>query len=687
MTAARRILLVGWSAADWRLLNPLLDAGSLPHLARLLERGARGNLRTLQPQFDPLLWTSIATGRRADTHGVLHTLLPDPDGGIRPLSRLDRKCQALWNIADRRECRSIVVNWPVTYPAEPVEGACVSDLFFRLASPANGLEPPPPGATHPAKLADNIEDLRFSPSELSRAEMAYFVPDIEAAEAESDPMLTRLAVAVAETISTHAVAMELTQGDAWDLAMVRYDILETLGAEFMACYPPQLSYVPDRMFERYQATIPAVCRYLDLMLGVLVEQVGPDCLVVLISERGIHSDKLRPQDPLTAFQQVGNAPWFREQGVVVLSGPGVTAGAFIQGAGLLDIVPTILRYMDIPVGGDMPGRVLREAFAELPREQHVATYEQCGHEQSSQKQFSRQNPAQKRPPLQEVQRQALLNHWQEVGLLDGGILDTQTIDSTDAAASARRQFDFNRAMVAVEARHSRRALELLEFLHQEFPDDDRYALHLARARRNTGDLDGARELLEMVVDHPDKRPYEQMQLAQLQLAAGEHDKALLCLFRAEQAEGDRPDVHSQIGQVYLAMQRWDEAERAFSKALERDSEHAESQRGMAATRLGQKRYKECIDAALRAVELDRNRPQAHYFLGAALLADGQHAIAAQVFETCLKLEPRHADAHRGLADACQLLGEESTAAEHRKIAQQLKSAALLQRQLSDYRRQ
>ncbi len=77
MTSTRRVLLVGWSAADWRLLEPLLEAGAMPNLRRLVDGGTSGNLRTLQPQFNPLLWTSIATGQRADLHGVLHTLLPD----------------------------------------------------------------------------------------------------------------------------------------------------------------------------------------------------------------------------------------------------------------------------------------------------------------------------------------------------------------------------------------------------------------------------------------------------------------------------------------------------------------------------------------------------------------------------------------------------------------------------------
>ena len=45
----RRVLLVGWDAADWQVIHPLLDAGRMPHLQRLVEGGAMGNLQSLAP--------------------------------------------------------------------------------------------------------------------------------------------------------------------------------------------------------------------------------------------------------------------------------------------------------------------------------------------------------------------------------------------------------------------------------------------------------------------------------------------------------------------------------------------------------------------------------------------------------------------------------------------------------------
>jgi len=58
----RKLVLVGWDGADWRLINPLLDRGEMPNLARLVSGGVMGNLATLQPMLSPMIWTSIATG-------------------------------------------------------------------------------------------------------------------------------------------------------------------------------------------------------------------------------------------------------------------------------------------------------------------------------------------------------------------------------------------------------------------------------------------------------------------------------------------------------------------------------------------------------------------------------------------------------------------------------------------------
>ena len=38
--AGRKALVVGWDGADWQIIKPLLEAGRMPNLRRLLAEGA-----------------------------------------------------------------------------------------------------------------------------------------------------------------------------------------------------------------------------------------------------------------------------------------------------------------------------------------------------------------------------------------------------------------------------------------------------------------------------------------------------------------------------------------------------------------------------------------------------------------------------------------------------------------------
>ena len=74
------LLLVGWDAADWKVIKPLLAQGEMPNLAGLIARGVHGNLLTIHPPLSPMVWTSIATGKRPPRHGIFGFTEPTADG-------------------------------------------------------------------------------------------------------------------------------------------------------------------------------------------------------------------------------------------------------------------------------------------------------------------------------------------------------------------------------------------------------------------------------------------------------------------------------------------------------------------------------------------------------------------------------------------------------------------------------
>ena len=80
-------------------MHPMIDAGHLPGVARLVESGTSGNITTLEPQLSPMLWTSIATGKMAYHHGVPGFTEVDPRSkAVVPVSAATRRCRTVWEI-------------------------------------------------------------------------------------------------------------------------------------------------------------------------------------------------------------------------------------------------------------------------------------------------------------------------------------------------------------------------------------------------------------------------------------------------------------------------------------------------------------------------------------------------------------------------------------------------------------
>src|SRR5580658_3735672 len=164
----RKVLLVGWDAADWKVILPLMHAGKMPNVQRLVKNGTSGQIATLHPPLSPMLWTSIATGKRPFKHGIHGFSEPTPDGrGVQPVSNLSRKTKALWNILNQNGLHSVVIGWWPSHPAESIEGAMVSDHYHRAWGPLEKGWPLPDRAVHPPELAATLADRRMHPDQLT----------------------------------------------------------------------------------------------------------------------------------------------------------------------------------------------------------------------------------------------------------------------------------------------------------------------------------------------------------------------------------------------------------------------------------------------------------------------------------------------------------------------------------------
>ncbi len=654
---AKRVLIVGWDAADWKIIDSLFAADRLPNIRKLSQSGVRADLATLDPKLSPLLWTSIATGKTADKHGILHFVEPDDTGeSLRISSSTTRKTKALWNILTQSGLTTHVINWYASHPAEPIRGVCVSNLF-QEGQPKSPDAPWPikPETVHPRDLLDTIAGLRLHPGEISGAEMLAFVPRLREMD-PSDRRLQLLARHIAACASVHnATTGVLAARPDWDCAMVFFDTIDVIGHHFMQYYPPRMAHVSEHDFDRFRHAVPGAYQLLDMMLGALLEMVGPETTVIVVSDHGFHSDHLRPKGSAAIEDEHAamDATWHRPIGVLAMGGPGIS-NERVYGATLLDIAPTVLTLLGVPVGADMDGRVLVEAINRPVQVDRVFGWDEMAGEAGMHPPDLRQDPLDAQDALKQ--------------LAELGYISDRSASGDQLVATARDETRFNMAVVYMTTRRVTQAAELFEELHRAHPDMLRYASNLARSYYMLGRFADARAVLDDVLKrHPDA-PDAKILLGAALFAERKLEEASAVLEAADRETPDRPDLSSMLGEVYVFLKRWDDAKRVFTRAVRLDPHSAKSHHGLALVALNQQQFAAATEHCLTAVSIQHFYPDAHYTLGVALtwMKDYDHAVKS--FQIALSMQPGLIEAHRFLASIHRLRHDRENAVKHRNLA-------------------
>jgi predicted AlkP superfamily phosphohydrolase/phosphomutase len=149
-----RLTVIGLDAATFDVIDPLIDAGELPNLARLFAAGSRGVLRSVTHPLTPHAWATMTTGVNAGRHGIWD--FSERAGGgyeLRLINGSYRRAPAVWDRLAAAGVGAGIVNVPFTWPAPEVEGFVISG--FDAAAREDGL-------TYPRELVRELQ-ARFGP--------------------------------------------------------------------------------------------------------------------------------------------------------------------------------------------------------------------------------------------------------------------------------------------------------------------------------------------------------------------------------------------------------------------------------------------------------------------------------------------------------------------------------------------
>lgn len=603
-----KVLLIGWDAADWQTIWPCIKKGYMPALKSIMDRGVYGNIATLNPPLSPMLWTTVATGKTPDKHGVLGFLEVMPDQkGIRETTSASRKTRALWNIFHNQGLKSNLVGWWPSFPAEPINGVVVSDHFaknhFQIKKPRKFK----PYTFHPSESQNSFENLRVFCDELTLSHILPFVPNFSSINLQDpiqDKRIKILLKNLSENASVHAASTNLLRTTDWDFMAIYYDLIDHMNHEFMKFHPPKLSSVSSSDFEIYNQVVESAYRFQDMMLSRTLELIDDDTTIIIMSDHGFESGNARNRKKSKYFADA--AFDHREFGMFVAAGPNIKSNEKVFGLSLVDVAPTILNIFDLPVGEDMDGRVAKDIFINQNPMKTIPSWDLVKGN------FGELDKSMK---FDQISSQEAINQMIELGYIEkpsGNIY--QDIRNTHC----EKKLNLSKVYIGKGDYESAKKI-LLDLIKEPQPFDlvPSY-LELIKISLIEEDAEKAKEYLEFIKKNPGEHILN-IFFIEISILKLMHDyKSALKLINQEIKNFKSHQIYYELGACHRKLNNFNEAKHAFESAIELNDDKAKYHLALAEVHFQLEEYEDAVDEALTAIELVRNFADAHYLLGMAL---------------------------------------------------------------------
>ena len=369
-----RVTMILLDGGSLEYVLPRVAEGRLPAFARLVEKGAVMDLATVRPTQPDPVWAAVATGMYPAKNGVrsaasyfardddrMVDLLPDHCfshalvhlGFIRdePNASNTWRARPIWSIASNAGVRVGIVRWPLTYPAEEVDGFIVSDRFHQLVGSIAEFD----RAATPREALPWLEASFVQLPTGSDAEPAEIGAVVSGTPEES---------ALRRDRGYSAVMRNLTGEMSPRLTALRYEGLDTVGHYYLRYTQPRIFRdVPEEERRRFSQAIDRYYTYIDSEIGISLDAMSPGDLLVVVSGFG-----MQPLNPVK--QAIGRVLRSAEltgtherapDGFLIAYGTAVEPSRRPRGS-IVDVTPTVLYFLGLPAARDMDGFARADLF-------------------------------------------------------------------------------------------------------------------------------------------------------------------------------------------------------------------------------------------------------------------------------------------------------------------------------------
>ncbi|MBN1483087.1 MAG: alkaline phosphatase family protein [Chloroflexia bacterium] len=282
-----RVILLGLDGATWTLLQPWVQQGRLPGLARAMQQGSHGALHSSTPPYSAPAWVSLATGMNPGKHGVVDFWQPAPDGrGEQPISALSAAAPTLWEQLGQAGRRVALFNVPVTYPPRPVNGLLVSGMLTPHEEAA---------WSHPPALKEELQSLPGG-----------YLVNPYATAAQSEEFLQRVLTWVPQRERAHR---QMLERERWSLFFNVVQASDTIQHHFWNCLDPAHPAYDEHLARRYDGLLQRCYAAMDAVIQNRLALLDERTALILMSDHGfgpahkyVHVNRLLADMGLLVFE-------------------------------------------------------------------------------------------------------------------------------------------------------------------------------------------------------------------------------------------------------------------------------------------------------------------------------------------------------------------------------------------------
>jgi hypothetical protein len=376
-----RVTILAIDAGSLDLITSAAADGRLPNFGRVLDSGAVMHLATLHPTSAEAVWTAVATGKLPQKNGVRSAGVYHLARGGEPLQLLPDYCfahalvrfglvaeephtsaalrtRAFWSILSALGIPVAVVGWPLTQPAPVVRGYLVSDAYPRLVATPSGIEDP--SSVYPPDIKAAVAEAAILEDE-----------DVDAAIAANAAALVPAARGVVNETPSRVdrtfdqIARGLALAHPARVTVVRYQSLDPIGHYYLRyAMPSAFGDVTDDERRRLGLVLEAHYGFIDAAIGRALEALGPDDLLLVVSGYGMEPLGLgkRLLEKVIGDADLSGTHEGAPDGFLMAYGASVTRGRLVARGSVVDLVPTMLYFLGLPIGRDMDGYARTDLF-------------------------------------------------------------------------------------------------------------------------------------------------------------------------------------------------------------------------------------------------------------------------------------------------------------------------------------